>query len=119
MLQLDVPESSGRLYPTSVIQKAIDALKDKNENYKLGVVETPTYSPTINESVGVLENLAIEDGFLTGEVIAIEDRMNKFSGVTVVLRPLIIGESDEKGVIKEGCLIVGALILTGPLHSKN
>lgn len=115
LLQVDIPTvKSGRIYPSNVIQHAIDMLKEKNPNYMLGVVEEMTYSPTLEASVGVLQNLSIEDGCLVGEVFPIENRMDKYKGVIINIRPLGIGETDENGIMKDGYIIVGGLIMAGP-----
>lgn len=111
MLQLDTDLSSGRHYSSEKVQEAIDKLKEANPEYMLGIVKKAAISPTIDESVGVLQDLKIEEGFLTGEVAAIEERMNEFDGKSIMVRPIGFGEWDDDGTLKE-YMIVGGLIIS-------
>ncbi len=120
MLELDVPNKNNRMYPTSVIQKALAEFIEKNPTGDtMPLFREPSINLTIKESVGVVENVKIEDGFLVGDLTMMTEQMAKEIGESrICIRPIGVG-SVSNGIVQDDYKILATTIVKEKQYKKR
>lgn len=70
IIKLDEVSVAGNYYSTEVMQKAIDALEGKDVLGTVGI--NPSTSINVAEVSHIVRNLAIEDGWLVGDIVVLK-----------------------------------------------
>lgn len=103
ILNLDVPNKNGRIYPTDVMERVIKNFESKKVFGQLGL---PTADAPVDVSkvTHYVDNLRIENGNLIGTAHIVSDNPLFYLDKEVTgfgFRPKGLGKIDENGVVTE------------------
>lgn len=112
-LEVDKPNRNNRVYSLDVIKESIKDFENKKVRIYDSLIKFPN-----SKTIGYASNIAIENGFLCGDVEIIEEEALLYLGRTVNIRPIGHGTIGDDGTVQNDYKILGFVIVLNP-NEKN
>lgn len=111
-LEIDKPTKNGRIYPKEVVEKALKLFMEYTKQDLFPIFEKASIQPpTMNDIVGFVKDIHIENDYLVGEVGFIEGKVEHIpNGEIINVRPNGFG-SIVDGVVQNDYVINGFSIV--------
>jgi len=114
LLEIDRPTNTGHIYPRKIVEDAISTWAEKYGKNEMLIFSKVSHVPTMDDVIGVANNLRIEEDYLVADITLIQEKMKEaFPNESghFCIRPRGDGSVDpETKVIQEGYKIVGLVV---------